>query len=214
MIVSMTGFGRAQRSRDRLAVTAEVRAVNNRHLRVSARCSETHASLEPLVEQLVRSRISRGSIQVTVTVEREPSPDDYTVNLVALEAYLKQLQPLVQRTRASLSLDHILTLPGVVTEAAGAKHDPQQDWQVIEEAVTEALDKLQRMRREEGQAMAEELARCCQTIREHLAEIEQLAGQVADSYRARLLERLRATLEELDIRLDESAVIREVAIFA
>jgi len=210
----MIGFGRAERSENRLSVLAEVRSVNNRYLRVTARCTETHASLEPQIEQLVRKRLKRGSVQVLVTIERELTPEECRLNIEVLNVYLKQLEPLLADSRIHLSLGHLLSLPGVLADSAGTRPDLHADWPIIERTVLEALDGMEQMRRQEGRHMADQLQQSCETIAEVLEQIESRAPAVIDTYRERLLDRVRIALESLDIEVNQADVMREVAIFA
>ena len=70
MLLSMTGFGEARVSDDRWSVAVEVRTVNNRHLKLQARLSDPYGNLEPEVEKLVRESIRRGTVSLSVRVDR------------------------------------------------------------------------------------------------------------------------------------------------
>ena len=84
----------------------------------------------------------------------------------------------------------------------------------LERVLEQAIGRLQSMRQEEGRAMAQELLQ----HRDHIArELEQVRARVplvAAGYRDRLLERVRGLLTELDVKIDRSDLIKEVAIFA
>ena len=59
----------------------EVRTVNNRHFKLSAKISESHAMIEPALEQLVREKVRRGTVQVNLRIDRPRRPEDYRLNL-------------------------------------------------------------------------------------------------------------------------------------
>src|SRR5262249_26102922 len=90
----MTGFGEARVQSPRWTIVVEVRTVNNRHFKLRARISESHAALEPALEQLVRERVRRGTVQVSLRIDRPRRPEDYRLNLTALNSYRDQLKAL------------------------------------------------------------------------------------------------------------------------
>ena len=87
----MTGHGESYYESNEQNVTVEVRSVNNRYLKVNVRAGDTHASLEPRIETLVRELIRRGTIQVSVKIERSTSGKDYSLNEQILAGYHSQL---------------------------------------------------------------------------------------------------------------------------
>ena len=216
MLLSMTGFGEARCQRDGLAVAVEVRTINSRYFKVSIRCSEGYGSLEPEIAAIVRRRIRRGTIQVTVRVDRLRSPDDYRINAQVLDRYRRQLEALYREwdLPGEVSPQSLLLLPGVVDEDAGGLAAPGADWPLIAETLEAAMENLGRMRAEEGRTMAGDLRANCQAAAASLAEIRRRAPLVVDAYRNRLEERLKRTLAQYDVELDAADLIREVSLFA
>jgi uncharacterized protein (TIGR00255 family) len=214
----MTGFGESHCQQDGLAVAVEIRSINNRFFKLAVRTSEGYASLEPLVESVVREVVHRGTIQVNVRVDRRRSPEDFKINVDVLDRYRRQLLSLMQEWNyneaGNLPLETLLPLPGVVDDASGAAVDATADWPVIEGALQAALENLGRMRRDEGLAMAADLTANCKTIALCLDQIERRAPLVVEDYRKRLHERLNKTLAEMGVNLDPSDLIKEVSLFA
>src|SRR5512143_2072216 len=101
----MTGFGEARLQDERWSVAVEVRTVNNRHLKMSAKISEPYGALEPDLERLVRATIRRGTVQVILRVERPRRAEDYRLNSVALASYRDQLRALLDFDAAHASID-------------------------------------------------------------------------------------------------------------
>src|SRR5271165_4887990 len=113
----MTGYGEANFQSDALSVAIELRAVNNRFLKVTLRAAEPYNLLEPEFEKIIRRSIRRGTIQVHFRCQKQYAPQDFQINTVALHAYLAHLLPLCQGANlpdggASL-LSSVLALPGV-----------------------------------------------------------------------------------------------------
>jgi uncharacterized protein (TIGR00255 family) len=216
LLKSMTGFGESHCQQDGLAVTVEMRTINNRFFKLSVRTTEGYASLEPLVETLVRESVHRGTIQVNVWVDRRRSPEECNINLEVLERYRRQIESLQMKwgTDRQTPLEALLTLPGVVEDSCGKPIDATADWPIIERALKAAMERLARMRCDEGRAMAADLATNCRLVAGSLDRIQERAPSVVDDYRNRLYERLRRVLTELQVSLDPADLIKEVSLFA
>src|SRR5262245_28061436 len=101
----MTGYGDARFQAEGLAVSVEVRAVNNRYLKVSTKCSEVYAPFEAEVERMVRESVGRGTISVTIRVDRLHRPEDFALNRTALQSYWTQLQAAARELHAAPPAD-------------------------------------------------------------------------------------------------------------
>lgn len=215
MLLSMTGFGEAHRKQGSTAVAAEVRTINSRYFKLVVRCGEGYSALEPLIENLVRQHIKRGTVQVMLRIDRARASDDFKINAAVLDGYRRQLQQLCVEWKVTHPpLESLLALPGVVDETATGAADVDAEWPLIQEALAAAIDQMTRMRVEEGQAMAADLASNAQLMARELDAIDSRAPGVAEGYRDRLAERLAKILEEFQISLDPGDLIRETSIYA
>jgi uncharacterized protein (TIGR00255 family) len=218
VLLSMTGYGEATYQSDALTLAVELRALNNRYLKVSLRATEPYNLLEAEFEKVVRRTVKRGTLQVHLHVRRKSGAADFQINTVALRSYVSQLRPVCDelglRDRVDVLLGQVLALPGVVPEPVVGASDFEGEWPLIERVLDQALAKLQAMRQEEGRAMAQEMLAHRDQIARHLDEVRKLAPGVANNFRERVLERVRGLLGELDVRIDRSDLIKEVAIFA
>lgn len=216
MLLSMTGHGEAHRHTEGVSVAVEVRTVNNRYLKFSFRATDGYQSLEPQVESLVRQHVRRGTIQVGLLINREPSAEDYRLNEVVLRGYLAQLQRLMGKSDhdSSVPLASLLVLPGVVHEPTAGLELIESQWPLIESVLAEALTNLTKMRTDEGRSMAADLAANARAIAAELTAVERRAPQVVDAYRSRLNDRLNKLLGELGVQIQPADIVREVGIFA
>jgi uncharacterized protein (TIGR00255 family) len=212
----MTGYGEARFQSDALSLAIELRALNNRYLKVSLRAAEPYNLLESEFEKVIRRTVRRGTIQVHLRCERQYAPQDFRINLVALRSYIRQLDGLSAELGVNKEalLGQALALPGVVPEPGVTPSALEEEWPTIERVLEEALGGLQSMRQEEGKAMAQELLQHRDTIAGQLERIRQRAPSVAGTFRDRLHERVRNLLAELDVEIDRSDLIKEVSIFA
>jgi uncharacterized protein (TIGR00255 family) len=210
---SMTGFGEARYTDERLSAVAEVRAVNNRHFKLVCRISDPFDAVEPEVERLVRQAVHRGTVQLALRVDRPRRPEDYQLNLVALRSYRDQLEALRAPGSPPIDPSALLALPGVVVERRGGDEDPHAEWSVLEPVVIEALARFQESREREGRAMAEALKSLGAALAEELAHVEARAPGVVAEYNQRLLERVQSLVRDR-VAVEPKDLIREVAIFA
>lgn len=216
MLLSMTGHGAGHLQQDGVIVTAELRTVNNRYYKLSFRYSDGFASLESRVDDLIRQSIRRGTVQLDLRIEQEASPDSYRLNETALASYFNQLRVLGPDLGIGLEvrLESLLALPGVVNEHIATSKDAENLWPLIEQTIQQALDGHARMRRDEGRAMAQDLAENCKTISRELESVEKLAPQVVEAYRTRLTDRLNKLLAEYGASVQPVDIVREVGLFA
>src|SRR5437764_5617254 len=96
VLFSMTGYGEASYQSDALHVAIELRALNNRYLKVSLRAAEPYNLLEPEFEKVVRRTVRRGTVQVHLRLQRQFAPQDFQINAVALRSYVSQLRGLCE----------------------------------------------------------------------------------------------------------------------
>jgi len=218
VLLSMTGYGEARFQSEQLSLSIELRAVNNRYLKVSVRASDPYHLLEPEFEKVIRRTVRRGTLQVHLRCEKQSAAQDFRLNAVALRSYLGQLRGVAAELGladgSSALLAGILALPGVVVEPGSLAFQLHEDWPIIEGVLVKALANMQAMRQEEGRAMAQELLAHRDTIAGRLERIRQRIPLVTTTFRDRLHERVRTLLAELDVHIDRSDLIKEVAIFS
>src|SRR5437660_9967603 len=116
----MTGFGEARYQGDDLNLSIELRALNNRYLKVSVRASDPYHLLEPEFEKVIRRVVRRGTLQVHFRCERQAALSDFRINPTALASYLKQVEAvrgeLGLQERGDSLLAQVPALPGVVAD--------------------------------------------------------------------------------------------------
>jgi uncharacterized protein (TIGR00255 family) len=212
----MTGFGEARHQDAHRTILVEIRTVNNRHYKLTARMSDEIAALESSLDHLVRERVKRGTVQVIVRIERPRRPEDYRLNLVALASYRDQLGTIAGSGAGAepVELSQLLGLPGVVEEVAPPGQAQHQEWPSVARVISRALDALQAARAEEGRAMAAELVALGGTIGDHLGQIADRAPMVVRAHHERLTERVQALVHDQGVTVESGDFIREIAILA
>ncbi|REK09123.1 MAG: YicC family protein [Planctomycetota bacterium] len=216
MLLSMTGFGEAHREDATMVVAAEVRTINSRYFKLVVRSGEGCSALEPLIENVVRGHIKRGTVQVSLRIDRARRSEDFKIDTDVLTGYREQLAELYRSWGViqPIIAESLLSLPGVVVQEGASSINVDRDWPLVREALEGALERMDAMRVEEGRAMAEDLASNRAAIATELDAIEARVPHVAESYRGRLTERLTKTLEQFQVTLQPGDLIRELSIYA
>lgn len=212
----MTGFGRGHASDESASATVEIQSTNKRHLNVFVHLPDPLPEAETEVRARMQEAFERGQFDVNVSVELK-GDDDVPLAFDA-DAAMRHKQRLEQLCAAAqikepISLSHLLEFEDIVAaeeEREAAKI--QRAWPVVTEALDAAIADLQEMRREEGEALREDLEQRTRAIDEHLAAIEERAPTRVEERQEQLRERLQELLD--DEHLDPDRLETEIALLA
>jgi len=210
----MTGFGNASYDSESVYVSSEIKSVNNRYLKLSVRMPDSVARFEADIEKLIRSRVARGSIQVSMRVRFHGGQSEYRIDSDLLRSYQTQLSEIVASDGNRPHLGHLLQLPGVVTQTDLPDDLVNSLWPAVEKCLTEALDHFDDFRQREGESMRQDMERQCEVIETEVRQVALLAPQVVAEYRDKILERVRRLISDAAVSIGENDVIREVALFS
>ena len=208
----MTGFGRGAVSNESFSMTIELKTVNNRFLDVNLRLSSELQPLEVKLKHIIGERLSRGRVEVNLQYDRN---DEITFELnrpmiTGFLAAMKQMQEEFDLAGGP-DLNVIARLPNVLVPK---KDEIKPEFVTgVEEALTAALDDLERMREIEGESLKKELTALIDDIERHLPPIETEAANVGEEYRLRLTKRIGEMLakSESQIELDQGRLAQEIA---
>ena len=214
MIKSMTGYGRAVRVYADKQITVELRSVNNRYLDCSVKLPRLYSFAEDAVKQLVKKSVSRGKVDVFVTVALTQSDDVAIVlNRPVLEGYLAAMRTIASdyEVRDDISVNALSRLPDVFTVEKTEQDEDLLKAQLLE-VVEEALAGYDKMRRTEGVALAEDLRAKASNVLKLVEFVETRSPKTVEEYRTRLAQKMQEVLESTSI--DEARILTEAAIFA
>ena len=214
MIKSMTGYGRAVETVNGREFTVEVRSVNNRYLDCTVKLPRSLNFAEEAVKQAVKASISRGKVDVYISVHAEGGVEaKVTLNTAMVEGYLAAMEEMYQKypVTKDISVSLLSRMPDVIT-VDKPEVDEEQLLADLMGVVNTALSGYDAMRCTEGKALENDLRSRGNTILEFVAQVEQGNAQTVVDYRTRLENKLREVLENTNI--DESRILTEAAIFA
>ncbi|AKR55164.1 Protein YicC [Devosia sp. H5989] len=195
-LASMTGYARASGTAGAVSFTCEMKSVNGRGLDMRMRLAPGLDPIEGEIRRRVGALVARGSLTVTVNIDREGAGGEVVVNQQALKAVLKAVDGLEGKVDARRpSLDGILGLKGVLDQHEKPL-DPEEE-EALHAALLQCVERcvagLVEARRREGAQIGAVLAR-------HIDEIERLT-RLAETHpsrdRAAVLERLRGQVADL-----------------
>ena len=214
MVTSMTGFGRSEAKDGGITVGVELRSVNSRFLEISARLPRSFSFRENEIKDLVRKNISRGKINILVSLEREGNGTiPLRINSSAAKGYYRLLSELRRtvRLKESVKLAHLLQFSEVF-ESLDAENSDEKEWEVAQKAVLAALEELRTMRVKEGGELEVDFRHRIEVLQARLDSIDRLSREQVPQERERLRGRVRQLLESETI--DEGRLEMEIALLA
>ena len=211
----MTGYGRGSVAGDNFSAAVDLKTVNNRFLDVHLRLSAELSALEPTIKKRITARLSRGRVDVAITFERM-SQVAYELNRPLIAGYVGALREMQQEFQipGEVDINVLARLPGALQPARDALDNTMVEG--IEKALDEALNELERMREQEGEALQTEMRERLARIEALIPVIEGAADGLAETYRQRLQKRIGELLnrETQLIELDHARMAQEIAYLA
>ena len=215
MIKSMTGYGRARELLNKRDITVEVRSVNNRYLDCTVKLPRMYAFAEDAVKQHVQQAVSRGKVDVFITVDASAADvAQVTVNRELAAQYaaaMGELAELCGPIAWKLTPEVLARFPDVLT-VTKADEDLESVSAVFCTVLDEALAAYHTMRAVEGKRLAEDIAGRLDHIEAYTGQVEARSPETVAEYRAKLTARMQEVLQSTTI--DDQRILAEAAIYA
>ncbi len=214
MIRSMTGYGRGQQLLHGRSITVEIRSVNHRYFEFSCRTPRGCAFLEDRLKRTLQQAISRGKVEVSLTLQTvESRGGAVAVDHALAGQYLTALRALAAEYGLTddLTLSAVARLPDLFTVCRGEEDEEELAADVLS-VLQEALDRFVAMREAEGERLRADVLSRLLALEEHLAFVEERSPQTVAEYRARLTAKLNELLG--GAVADEARILTEAAIVA
>jgi uncharacterized protein (TIGR00255 family) len=213
MISSMTGFGKAQISRDGIDVSVEIKSLNSRFLEINLKLPAIVQPKEFEIKELIRRRISRGKITVTIDFKVNPSVQSpIKVNFDFVGAYVKALRELKRKfkVKGEIKLEHLLSLPNIFD--VNSFDISEEQWEILKEGIEKALENLIESRCKEGEQLAEDIEKRVKMISEKVDLIQKLSEENLRERQKKLRERVHEIFS--DVEFDRNRLEAELLILA
>lgn len=214
MIKSMTGFGRSEQKINGREISVEIKSVNHRYFEFNCKTSRGYAFLEEKLKAYVQQRVSRGKIDLYVSVVcAEETQANVTLNHSLAAGYVEALKEIAAAygVQDYISVSSVARFTDIFT-VHKAQEDEDEVWQSVLPVLDSAMESFMNMRRAEGARMKEDVLGRSKTILSIVEQIDEQSPQTVAQYREKLEERLRELLESASV--DEQRLLTEAAIFA
>ncbi|MDE7306301.1 MAG: YicC family protein [Clostridia bacterium] len=214
-MLSMTGFGRGESKEGGIELSVEVKTVNNRYLDASIKCPRIFNAYEDLIRNILREKLTRGHADVFINFsdkrekQRTLYLDEGTAQAYADAA--RKIQKLFPDAQNDFSVSGILRFPDVIkTDDISSADDDCVA--ALKKALAAALEKLNSMRKVEGEKLKADMLARMDTIESLVSSVEKRAPLVAEGYRAKLEAKIKKILDGVEV--DEGRILTEAALFA
>lgn len=214
MIKSMTGYGRAREMLNKRDITVEVRSVNNRYLDCTVKMPRMYTFAEDAIKQHVQQVVSRGKVDVFITVDASAADvAKVSVNQELAAQYAAALGVLadVCGTESRVTPEQLARFPDVLT-VTKADEDLETVSADICAVLDQALEAYNAMRAIEGRKLAEDIGGRLTNIETYTSQVEARSPQTVAEYRAKLTARMEEVLQSTTI--DPQRILTEAAIYA
>ena len=213
MIKSMTGYGKSNMSKNLREYQVEIKSVNHRYLDVSVKMPRSLSYLEEEIKKAVSTNITRGKVDVYITFNNNSLEGrDIKINTEIARMYIKELRDLAESEGivADIPVTEISKLPDVLT--IQNNQDDETLKNELIEVTNKAIENLVRMRKVEGEKIAQDLLARIQDIEKKVKKISSLSTGLIDEYVVKLNTRIKELLQDQEI--DEARLAQEVVIYA
>lgn len=210
----MTGYGSAEEILGGRNIRVEIKSVNHRYFEYTARVPRSCGFLEDRLKRLLSGAISRGKVEVGVTIQTvEGVDEEISINRDVVKNYVEALRSVKNEFDLTddLSLSSIAKLPDVFT-VVKAETDEEALWSDIESVAKKALAAFVEGREAEGERLKADVLQKIAFIEEKVSFIEERSPETVKEYRARLYDKMREVLENNQI--DEGRILQEAAVYA
>ncbi len=208
MVLSMTGYGRAEQERSGRDITVEIKSVNSRYFEYTSRMPRSFAFLDDKLKKLVNATISRGKTELALTVVNIGAPEaSISVNLDLAKGYLDAIGEM----SSALGIENDVTA-GTLTRFSDifttrkAETDEEQLWADVKAVAEAAVENFVAMRAAEGEKLRADILSRLVYLEQAVGEIEQTSAERVQKYTEKLYAKLKALLPQVQAETDSGSL--------
>ena len=203
MVLSMTGFGKAKSSRNKVTVEIEIKSVNSRYFEIFLKSPSLLSDYDYEIKELIKSRLQRGKLNVVIHFKKDGIENGYVevdksklLNQLALLKKIKKMSSI----KEEIKLEHILSVKEIfVTQESELS---KGELEIVKSALNKALDKLILMKKKEGTELAKDLNLRIGNIGKIVVQIENEFRKSIDEYHSKLKQRIAELTDNVEINED------------
>nr|WP_315027167.1 DUF1732 domain-containing protein [uncultured Chryseobacterium sp.] len=206
MILSMTGFGRAEGVFEGKKITIDIKSLNSKSFDLNIKIPLRYKEKEFEIRKILNDRIIRGKVDCYVNLENLEESNDVKINKNLIDSYVNELKKIASDGPDFEYLKMAVRLPDAITSRPDEL--TEGEWEALAKIVYAAIDRFEEFRKTEGSILHEELNRNIQNIEKYLGEVIPFEEERIVSVR----ERYQKTLKEFE-NVDETRFYQEMAYF-
>tara|TARA_Y100000385_G_scaffold138937_1_gene144331 strand:+ start:9663 stop:10526 length:864 start_codon:yes stop_codon:yes gene_type:complete len=208
MILSMTGYGKAESNTHKKKFTVEIKSLNSKQIDMNVRMPSSYREKELVIRKLLSSSLGRGKIDCSLFVEHTGIEKTANINAEVVKKYYQDLQKIAQELDNTDELmSTVMRMPEVMK--VEKEELDTQEWQSIEKLINEAAQALTQFRKDEGKSLADDFILRIENIRTLMQSIEKEEHQRVANIRERIVEKLG----DLKSTIDENRLEQELIYF-
>jgi len=209
MVLSMTGFGRAEASYSNKEILIEIRSLNSKFTDIRLKIPQNYKEKEVQIRKLVSDNVERGKIELSMEIRSPEGDEDFSLNVPLFKRYFNELSSLSKELNVNNEglIPAILRLPNVVGADVGTIAD--EEWLQAKTAILNAVKAFNNFRSDEGKAMETDLRLRVTNIQTYLGQISPFEAERVVKLRERLMKNLEENFskEKVDQNRFEQEVI-------
>ncbi len=188
----MTGFGKADATYQNKKIHVVVKSLNSKALDVCSRISSIYREHELEIRALISEKLTRGKIDFSLTIENTSATSSAPINAEAVKSYIQQIKEVSAQNGIDTPKDWWVVLSRLSDTTSTQEQDSvsEEEWNVVRNAVVEALDHLVQFRTQEGEALAKKFEEKIDNIKKLLVEVEPFETSRVGKIRERIVSEL------------------------
>ena len=206
MILSMTGFGRAETVYEGTKITVDIKSLNSKNFDLNVKTPLRYKEKEFEIRKLLNDKILRGKVDCYINCESLEDSNDVKINQEVVKNYIEQLRAVASDAPEFEYLKMAVRMPDVLSTKNSDLEE--NEWKTLLEVVQESISKFIEFRKTEGNNLAEEIEKIVQNIENNLSKV----GQYEDERIQPIKERYQTALKNFD-NIDETRYYQEMVYF-
>lgn len=189
MILSMTGFGRAETVYKGKKITVDIKSLNSKNFDLNVKVPLRYKEKEFDIRKLLNDKILRGKVDCYISCESLEDSNEVTINQDIVKNYIEQLRSVASDAPEFEYLKMAVRMPDVLSTKSSELED--DEWKALLEVVQESVDRFIEFRETEGNQLAEEIEKIVQNIEYNLSEVAQYEEERIQPIKDRYLSALK-----------------------
>ena len=214
MLKSMTGYGRQESIVGGKKILAEIRSVNQRFTDYNIKVPRHMGFLEDKARGFVSEYITRGKVDIYISVESyEEADKEVLLNEALAKNYIDVLYELRDKfnLKDDISVSQVARFTDIF-KTQRLEEDQEEIWEAVKSVLAEAVDSFVSMREREGERIEKDLIARIEYMKTLAMKVDERSPETVNEYKERLYAKVKELLENREI--DEGRILTEVAIFA